>query len=120
MFKFSKRSLNRLATVDEKLQAVTKRALEISEVDFSVLEGKRSLATQKRYFHQGKSRTMKSKHLTGRAVDLAPYPIDWNDLDRFRKVAEAMKKASEELDIAIVWGGDWKTFIDMPHFELSD
>jgi peptidoglycan L-alanyl-D-glutamate endopeptidase CwlK len=50
---------------------------------------------------------------------MVPWPVDWEDLDRFETMAEAMKDAAEELDISIVWGGDWKSFYDAPHFELD-
>ena len=50
---------------------------------------------------------------------MVPYPVDWEDLKRFEKMAKAMKKAAKELDISIVWGGDWKNFYDAPHFELD-
>ncbi|MFW3388401.1 UNVERIFIED_CONTAM: M15 family metallopeptidase, partial [Kocuria sp. CPCC 205274] len=68
---------------------------------------------------QGASQTLKSRHLIGEAVDLAPYPIDWNDLSRFRKMADVIKNSSDILDIPIEWGGDWKTLVDMPHFQLK-
>lgn len=54
----------------------------------------------------------------GEAVDLAPYPLDWNDIGKYKKIAEAMKTASKELKIPIIWGGDW-TGKDYPHFELA-
>ena len=119
MFKFSDKSLRRLATVHADLQKVASRALEISEVDFSVLEGRRTLERQVYLRKRGRSKTMKSQHLLGRAVDLVPYPVDWEDKDAFCKVADAMKKAAAELGIEIEWGGDWATFIDMPHFQLK-
>lgn len=119
MFKFSNKSLRRLATVHADLQKVVNRALEISEIDFSVLEGRRTLERQFYLRKRGRSQTMKSQHLLGRAVDLVPYPVDWNDKDAFSKVADAMKRAAAELGIEIEWGGDWKTFIDMPHFQLK-
>jgi peptidoglycan L-alanyl-D-glutamate endopeptidase CwlK len=55
----------------------------------------------------------------GEAVDMAPYPIDWNDLGRFKALAVLMKKAAKAEGVAIVWGGDWKTSKDYPHFELA-
>ena len=113
------RSRQRLSGVHPDLVAVVERAIQITEVDFTVLEGLRSRDRQKELVAKGASKTMNSRHLTGHAVDIAPWPIDWNDLDRFRQVADAMKQASEELDVPVIWGGDWRTFYDGPHFELD-
>jgi peptidoglycan L-alanyl-D-glutamate endopeptidase CwlK len=99
--------------------AVVKRAIEITDKDFTVIEGIRNINRQRELVKTGKSTTMNSRHLTGHAVDMVPWPIDWNDLERFEVVSEAMKKAADELDIPIVWGGDWKSFYDGPHFELN-
>jgi len=66
----------------------------------------------------GKSTTMNSRHLTGHAVDLVPYPVSW-DWEHFYPIADAMKAAAEELGVDLEWGGDWKTFKDGPHFQLS-
>jgi peptidoglycan L-alanyl-D-glutamate endopeptidase CwlK len=65
---------------------------------------------------------MNSRHLTGHAVDIVPWinrTIPWNDWQIFTLVAQAMKQAAQDLNIPLVWGGDWKTFRDGPHFELS-
>lgn len=113
------RSRQRLSGVHPDLVAVVERAIQITEVDFAVLEGLRSRDRQKELFAKGASKTMNSRHLTGHAVDLAPWPIDWDDLSRFEQVADAMKQASEELDVPVIWGGDWRTFYDGPHFELD-
>jgi len=99
--------------------AVVKRAIEITEVDFTVIEGLRSVERQRSLLDDGKSTTMNSRHITGHAVDMVPYPVDWNDLARFETMAEAMDRAASELSVPIVWGGDWKTFYDAPHFELD-
>jgi peptidoglycan LD-endopeptidase CwlK len=112
------RSKQRLSGVHPDLVAVVKRAIQITEQDFSVLEGIRNINRQRELFKAGKSTTMNSRHLTGHAVDLAPWPISW-EWEGFYPIAEAMKQAAEELDVAIVWGGDWKSFPDGPHFELS-
>lgn len=114
-----KRSRERLQGVHPDLVAVVERAIEVSVVDFTVLEGVRSVARQRELFNKGASKTMNSRHLTGHAVDLAPWPIDWNDLGRFRTLAEAVKMASVELGVPVVWGGDWRSFYDGPHFELD-
>lgn len=118
-YKLGIRSLQNLSGVHPDLVAVVKRAIQITEVDFTVIEGVRSRERQKQLVAKGASKTMNSRHLTGHAVDMVPWPIDWDDLNRFEIMADAMKKASEELDIPIVWGGDWKTFYDGPHFELD-
>jgi peptidoglycan LD-endopeptidase CwlK len=112
------RSRQRLSGVHPDLVAVVKRAIQITEQDFSVLEGIRNINRQRELFKAGKSTTMNSRHLTGHAVDLAPWPISW-EWEGFYPIAEAMKQAAEELEVDIVWGGDWKSFPDGPHFELS-
>ena len=112
------RSRQSLSGVHPDLVAVVKRAIQITEQDFSVLEGIRNINRQRELFKAGKSTTMNSRHLTGHAVDLAPWPISW-EWEGFYPIAEAMKQAAEELDVAIVWGGDWKSFPDGPHFELD-
>ena len=120
MFKLSQKSLDRLSGVHPDLVAVVKRAIEITEVDFAVLEGVRSLARQEQLFKAGGSTTMRSRHLTGHAVDLGAYvgQIRW-DWPLYDKIALAMKAAAIELQIAIEWGGDWKSFKDGPHFQLT-
>jgi peptidoglycan LD-endopeptidase CwlK len=112
------RSSQRLSGVHPDLVAVVKRAIQITEQDFSVLEGIRNINRQRELFKAGKSTTMNSRHLTGHAVDLAPWPTSW-EWEGFYPIAEAMKQAAEELEVDIVWGGDWKSFPDGPHFELS-
>ena len=69
---------------------------------------------------------MNSRHLTGHAVDLAPITvasgktvIDWNNKAKFKALAELIKSISERLNIDVEWGGDWRTFYDGPHFQLS-
>lgn len=126
MFKLSKRSLINLEGVHEDLVAVVKRALETSEVDFTVVEGRRTVERQNQLVKDGASKTMYSRHLTGHAVDLYPFlngklivgkdPKDW---PLFQSVSKAMKQAAEDLDVEINWGGDWKSFKDGPHFELD-
>ena len=118
-YKLGTRSKQSLSGVHVDLVAVVKKAIEITEVDFSVIEGIRHIERQKQLVKEGKSTTLNSRHLTGHAVDMVPYPVDWEDLERFELMAEAMKLAAEELDIPIVWGGDWKSFYDAPHFELD-
>ena len=133
-FKLGKTSLARLQGVDETLVNVVKRAIEISEVDFSVLEGVRTLERQRELYAQGRTApgkivtwTMKSRHIEGKAVDLVPYPLDWNDLEKFNKIKDAMFQAAKELDVNLRWGADWngngeyreKGEYDSPHFEIN-
>jgi len=117
-YKLGTRSLQSLSGVHPDLVDVVKLAITISEVDFTVLEGIRNINRQRELYKAGKSTTMNSRHITGHAVDLAPWPISW-EWEDFYPIADAMKAAAEELEIDIVWGGDWKSFPDGPHFELS-
>lgn len=120
-YKLSQRSLDRLKGVNGSLVQVVKRAIEISEIDFMVVEGLRTKETQAEYVKKGVSKTMNSYHLTGHAVDLAPVvdgKIDWNNIKQFRQVSKAMKQAAKELNVKIEWGGDWKSFVDMPHYQI--
>lgn len=118
-YKLGTRSLQSLSGVHPDMVAVVKRAIEITGVDFTVIEGIRNINRQRELFKAGKSTTMNSRHITGHAVDMVPWPVDWEDLERFEVMSEAMKTAAEELEIPIVWGGDWKSFYDAPHFELD-
>lgn len=121
--KFSARSKARLKGVRDDLVEVMTEALKTSPHDFGITEGLRSLQLQKIYVSRGKSRTMNSKHLTGHAVDIVVYDengeVTW-DLKYYREVAEHVKKVSFQLQIPITWGGDWKSFVDGPHFELKE
>lgn len=119
-FVLSKRSRDRLTGVHPDLVEVVKLALDKSTVDFTVLEGVRSKTRQAQLVANGASQTMNSRHLTGHAVDLGAYvggTVRW-DWPLYHKIAEAMKAAAAELNVPIVWGGDWRTFKDGPHFEL--
>ena len=118
-YKLGTRSLQSLSGVHPDMVAVVKKAIEITEVDFTVIEGIRNVSRQRELYKAGKSTTMNSRHITGHAVDMVPWPVDWEDLERFETMAKAMKSAAEELEIPIVWGGDWKSFYDAPHFELD-
>ena len=118
-YKLGTRSLQNLSGVHPDLVAVVKRAIQITEQDFTVIEGVRNIERQRELYRKGASKTLNSRHLTGHAVDMVPWPVDWNDLKRFEVVSEAMKAAAEELNIPIVWGGDWKSFYDGPHFEIA-
>jgi len=119
-FRFSQRSESRLQGVHPDLVKVTRRALELSPVDFGITEGLRSQERQKQMVAQGSSQTMNSRHLTGHAVDVVAYigsDISW-DMPLYQQIAQAFKQASAELSIPVEWGGDWKTLKDGPHFQL--
>lgn len=116
----NERSRKRLQGVHGDLVRVVLRAAEITEVDFVVTEGVRTQARQKQLVAAGASKTMKSRHLTGHAVDLAAVvagTVRW-DWPLYHKLAAAMKRAAAEVGVPLEWGGDWKTFKDGPHFQL--
>jgi len=125
-FKFSAQSIVKLEHVHPDLVRVVHRALELTPTDFAVTYGLRSPEAQRILVAAGKSKTMNSRHLTGHAVDLTPWVelrkkfSDGRTVDRpyFVNVATAMKEAGKELDIPLEWGGDWKTFADLYHFQL--
>jgi len=120
-YNLSKKSRDRLAGVHPDLVKVVERAIEITEVDFAVLEGVRSKTRQEQLVKAGASQTMRSRHLTGHAIDLGAYvagSVRW-DWPLYYKLAVAVKQAAAELQVPIEWGGDWKSFKDGPHFELS-
>lgn len=119
-FKFGQRSEERLNGVHPDLVKVVRRALEISKVDFAVLEGIRSPERQAQMVKSGASQTLNSRHLTGHAIDVAPVvgnQVRW-DWPLYYPLAEAMKAAAAELNIPIEWGGDWRKFKDGPHWQL--
>lgn len=119
-YKLGLKSKFRLRGVHPDLVRVVSRAIELTSVDFTVLEGLRSTIRQVELLKSGASKTMKSRHLTGHAVDLGALvngSVRW-DWPLYHKLAEAMKVASLELLIPIEWGGDWDTFKDGPHFQL--
>lgn len=119
-FKFGQRSEERIKGVHPDLVKVVRRALEISKVDFAVLEGIRSPERQAQMVKSGASQTLNSRHLTGHAIDVAPVvgnQVRW-DWPLYYPLAEAMKAAAAELNIPIEWGGDWRKFKDGPHWQL--
>lgn len=149
MFKLGKRSLTKLENVNPALVHVVHRAINITEVDFSVLEGLRTSERQRQLVDEGKSQTMLSPHLHGRAVDLGAYvdrKISW-DLQYYFEIAEAMRSAAQEVKVPLRWGAAWhcpdickypatmrrlagdyidlrkaegrKPFVDAVHFELG-
>ena len=116
----SELSKKRLGGVDERLKAVVMECAARCRFPFNVSEGLRSEAKQREYVKQGKSRTMKSKHLVGKAVDLYPLTMNRKEVDwsRFEDLADLMFEVAEEMEVEIIWGGHWKTFVDKCHFEL--
>jgi len=121
VFKLGKRSIERLQGVHPDLVRVVERAIDLTTVDFTVLEGLRSPERQQTLVASGASQTLNSRHITGHAVDLGAWvdnQVDWS-WPLYHKIANAMKAAANALGVAIVWGGDWKTFKDGPHFELD-
>lgn len=146
-FKLGKGSLKELEGVHADLVAVVKLAIELTVQDFSVHDGIRTLAEQKKLVASGASKTLDSRHLTGHAVDLVPYingKLRW-EWDPIYLIADAVRTAANKLSVTIRWGGAWdidftsstespedlvqayvarrkaaglRAFIDGPHFEL--
>jgi peptidoglycan L-alanyl-D-glutamate endopeptidase CwlK len=120
-FRFSTRSRQRLTGVHPALVGVMEEAIRRSPVDFMITEGLRSPDRQAALVRVGASRTLKSRHLTGHAVDVAALldgKVRW-DWPLYARIALAVKAAAHERGVAIVWGGDWPTLRDGPHFELD-
>lgn len=130
MASFGEKSKQLLATCHPDLQKICNEA--IKHFDFTVIEGTRSVARQQQLFKEGKSKLDgvnkkgKHNHTPSLAIDIAPYPIDWNDTKRFFYLAGLMEGIATSMGITIIWGGDWdsdgdykdQTFNDYPHFEL--
>ena len=121
MYKLGPRSKQRLKGVHPDMVRVVERAIEITTVDFTVLEGLRDPERQKALVDAGASQTLNSRHITGHAVDLGAWVGDevrW-DWPLYYRIAAAMKDAAKQEGVQIVWGGDWRSFKDGPHFELN-
>ena len=129
MPRYSNRSAIKLAECDERIQRVFNRV--IGTIDNTRLVGYRDEATQEEMYDQGRSQLQypNSMHnkLPSQAVDVAPYPIDWNDRERFTLFAGFVLGTAKEMGINLRWGGDWdkdwetadNSFDDLVHFELS-
>lgn len=126
MFKFGSRSEKNLVGVNPKLVAVARRALELSTVDFTVIEGVRTVERQKEMVATGKSQTMNSRHIGGFAIDVFPVGGTWK-VEEFMPVLHAFYKAGQELGVELRFGRNWARnpdtpykgkFIDAPHIEL--
>ena len=126
-FEFAESSIRRLKQVDHNLSAVMYEAKERSIIDFDISCGFRPVEEQNILFHEGKSQLdgvrNKSKHnyKPARAVDIYAYNGKYADYDKDKMyyLSQVIKDAAEDLGVRITWGGDWKSFIDMPHYELS-
>lgn len=125
-FRFSQRSEDNLNGVNPNLVKVIRRALELTPVDFIVIEGLRTQARQKELVATGKSQTMNSRHLTGNAVDIIPVNTTWN-IEEFKPLLKAVKQATDEQGLKLRFGINWKDdpslpietrFIDAPHIEI--
>ena len=127
---FSKRSKSRLSTCDERLQEVFNEV--IKHVDCSILEGHRSKERQNKLYDEGRT---KLKYPNGRhnsspskAVDVTPYPVDWEDRERQTLFAGFVIGIGRSMGYNLRWGGDWdmdfqvmdNRFDDFPHFEIRD
>ena len=120
-FAFGERSKKNLTGVHPDLVKVATKALELSQIDFTVTEGLRTKERQAQLMAAGASKTMNSRHITGHAIDIAPIiagEVRW-DWPPFQELSKAFKLAAKELGVPIVWGGDWVSFKDGPHFELD-
>lgn len=118
---FSQSSKDKLNTCHPDLQKLFYAV--IRERDCTVLEGARTLERQGQLVAEGKSQTLNSRHIPhedgySRAVDVMPYPIDWNDKERMKEFAIFVYNTAMKLNIRVTWGGSWKTFFDGPHWEL--
>ena len=114
------RSLSRLESVHPDLVRVVKKAAAMSDLDFTVLEGLRTVERQKVLMVSGATKTMNSRHLTGHAVDLAPViggAVSW-DWPLYNRLSKIVKAAALAEKVPLQWGGDWRTFKDGPHWEL--
>lgn len=120
-YRLSQRSRTRMRGVHPDLIAVVEAAILRTEVDFMITEGLRNPVRQASLVKAGASRTLKSRHLTGHAVDVAALvdgQVRW-DWPLYGRIAEAFKTAARDLGISLTWGGDWTRLRDGPHFELD-
>ncbi len=130
MPKFGNSSKKRLATCDERLQKVFNEVIKY--VDCSVLEGHRSEERQNKLFEEGKTKVKypKGRHNSSpsRAVDVTPYPVDWDDRERQTLFAGFVLGIARSMDIRLRWGGDWdmdtqtkdNKFDDLVHFQIKE
>lgn len=127
MYALSKRSIQRLKGVHPSLVEVVNEAIKNTTMDFSVIDGVRTLARQKEYVAKGVSQTMNSKHLVqedgyGHAVDVAPYVrggVRW-ERQLFYPIAVAMVGAGRRLNVNMRWGGAWKLDLRFVTFDTPE
>ena len=108
-YRLGRRSRRRLEGVHPDLVMVVEDAIKLTDVDFTVLEGVRTLERQRQLLDAGASWTLKSRHLTGHAVDLAPWidgMVRW-DWPPFYQIADAMRIAGIRCEVPIQWGAAW-------------
>ena len=129
MAKFGKSSRERLATCEDELQKVFNEVIKY--VDCSVLEGHRGQERQNKLLLESKTKVQyplgRHNAVPSRAVDVVPYPVDWNDRERFHLFAGFVLGIAQSMGITLRWGGDWNmnfevddnNFDDLPHFELK-
>ena len=125
MYKFGKRSRKRLKGVDAKLVNVLNELIKI--MDVTVIEGLRSAERQKELLAKGATKVKYSKHMEGKAVDIAPYPIDWEDRERFHYMGGMVRGIAKALNLKVRWGGDWdsdgeikdNSFDELVHIEIK-
>ena len=130
MPQFGKKSKEQLATCNEKLRRVFNEV--IKTVDCSVLEGHRDKDRQDSLYEEGKTKVKyphgRHNELPSRAADVVPYPIDWDDRERFHLFAGYVLGTAKQMGVNLRWGGDWNInwfvddnkFDDFPHFELTE
>jgi peptidoglycan L-alanyl-D-glutamate endopeptidase CwlK len=116
----SEKSKNLLKGIHPDLRKVIEKAAQSTDIEFTVLEGLRTLDRQKELLKQGATTTLNSRHLTGHAVDIAPVvagKVSW-DWPLYYKLEKVVKKAAKDVGVTVEWGGDWKKFKDGPHWQL--
>jgi peptidoglycan L-alanyl-D-glutamate endopeptidase CwlK len=124
MPRFGKKSKERLKGIDTRLVNVLNELVKI--MDVTIIEGLRSEQRQEKLLKAGSTKTKFSKHIEGKAVDLAPYPIDWEDRDRFHYMGGMIRGIAKQLNVPVRWGGDWDSdgetkdnkFDDLVHVEI--
>lgn len=120
-YNFSAVSKLKMHGIHPDLRKVMDLAIKKTPIDFRVTEGLRTMARQRELLAAGASQTLNSRHLTGHAVDVVALvggKVRW-DWPLYGRIADAVKLAAAELNIPIIWGGDWKSLRDGPHFELD-
>jgi len=121
MAKFGKRSLDRLATCDERLQRVMN--IVIRHMDITVLAGHRGREAQNEAFADNKSslKWPNSRHnkTPSLAIDVAPYPIDWDDIAKFKEMGRLIIAVADSVNVTLEWGGNWTSLKDYPHFQVN-